>query len=283
MIPSLIPPSGEDKGRELLFEGGELEIAVLVLKQMLVGEGEDAKKKVCDAAADWIQVNTALNKIKDRGPAWQVLVENVFPNRPNLQEYRPGLLRYVKHEGWVLTYKDFFYELCNRHEKFRDMKKLKEAKQLELIEATNKQTEALRSYFASLPATPFHAMMERVVNDELTHYGQKFAFKEMLQAYKFAADEYEDPERRSLMTAFRKAWYLRNKLASYVESMDEGIEDAEKLLTQWTVISPMMRSLMPRRQPRFDTLDYPANPDNDVDGNEQFTDWNDDTIWGYYS
>ena len=280
MIPSLtqLPvtrtgaPIGVD-AREQIFEGGAPELAPIILSNLYAGDGEDGKERACSAANNWIQLNKLLDNTKDEDVMWKALVKNVFPDAPSPQEYQRGNMRYVNNDGPRATYKDIFYELCNRHKKYREANEANEATRAARVEAATQVAAALHYYLALLPANPETPRLESDINAEfaLGLHSRNYALKQMVNEYRtFDRSAQGFGEVRRRMTAFRKARYNMWVAQMRLNSTAGDLTNARALLTEWWSLPEALRV---RREPRFDAFNYPSNPDNDANGEETFNEY----------
>ena len=279
MIPSLtqLPvtrtgaPIGVD-AREQIFEGGAPELAPIILSNLYAGDGEDGKERACSAANNWIQLNKLLDNTKDEDVMWKALVEHIFPNSAavtNTHQYRLGNLLYVQHAGRRVTYRDFFYELCNRHKEYRTQMEAHDKIQSEYAEAEAQMSQALRYYFELLPPTVENSTFVDEIEHELKIPMQwKISLPRMVNEYMtFDRSAQGFGELRRRMTLFRKARYNMWVAMMRLKSATEELTDARALLTLWWTIP---EALTLRRGKHHDAFDHPSNPDEDAAGEETF-------------
>ena len=279
MIPSLtqLPVTRTGFGisteaREQIFEGGARDIAPMIMKNLYAGDGEDGKKMACNAAINWIRLNNMMTGYQNEDVMWKALVENVFPDSApvtNTSGYKIGDLLYVKHGGRQVTYRDFFYELCNRHEKYRTRKAAFDKIQPEYVEAETKMSQALRHYFELLPHTVENTRLVNGIEYELKNPLQrKFALPQMVHEY-LALDRSAQGfgELRSRMTLFRQARYNMSIARMSLNEVADNLGEARALLTQWWVLP---EALKVKRQKHYDDFDSPSNPAEDPPDQETF-------------
>ena len=186
----------------------ELEIVRNILTNLHAGDEDGAKEQACNAVSNWLSANKLHNRLRDEDVVWAALMRNVFPNAPRPTQHQP----YLPEARLPVTNKEWFYAMCNRYRRLRELREHYKADldELRRLEAEVNESEAM-----------------------LQLHGEETASQTPQWYTESCSVECARLRRRILRIKQRK-----------VRMFDE-IEDAEDLLTTW---APTPRALRPRRQ-----------------------------------
>ena len=198
----------------------ELEIVRNILQQIHAGDEDGAKERACDTVANWLSANKLHNRLRDEDVVWAALMRNVFPNAPRPTQHEPHL----PEPRLPLTNREWFYAMCNRYRRLRE---LREGVDLDLEELRRAEEEVDR-YEASL-----------------RRHGEESASK--------TPAWYTESCSKECARARRRLWKLRQRKAPMLDQL----KDAEDLLTTWATTP---RALRPRRQSAY----VPSDSDDDA-------------------
>ena len=217
------PPRPTPAAAEVMDEAlglPELEIVRNILQQIHAGDEDGAKERACDTVANWLSANKLHNRLRDEDVVWAALMRNVFPNAPRPTQHEPHL----PEPRLPLTNREWFYAMCNRYRRLRE---LREGLDLDLEELRRAEEEVDR-YEASL-----------------RRHGEESESKPPMW--------YAESCSKECARARRRLWKLRQRKAPMLDQL----KDAEDLLTTWA-ITP--RALRPRRQSAY----VPSDSDDDA-------------------
>ena len=186
----------------------ELEIVRNILTNLHAGDEDGAKEQACNAVVNWLSANKLHNRLRDEDVVWAALMRNVFPNAPRPTQHQP----YLPEARLPVTNKEWFYAMCNRYRRLRE---LREHYKTDLDELRGLEEEVRES--------------ERL----LQLHGEETASQTPQWYTESCAMECQRLRRRILRIKQRKS------------RMFDAIEDAEDLLTTW---APTPRALRLRRQ-----------------------------------
>ena len=216
---------------------GANEIVALVLVNLRNGNVEQA----CNAVANWVSLNKQHDGVgKSDELMWKTLMDNVFPDAPKPKHYS----YHSPERKQVVTYKDWFYAMCNRHRLLREAKEKWARMDAEVLEAKRKERDA------------------------------EWAFQRYQGMYHNDDDPRTVRDLKRLKKAADRAMYARYQLEKEIMDFEtHELRDAQRRMEQWDVIPERLKlkrswTVEPER-PWSPTYPESSDDDGDYDAMEE--------------